>query len=424
MIRPSAPARPRGAPVPGVAAVHGAWDAGRMLDDDLRRAVAARFETDQVPLLRRLVEAPSHTAAKDDVEACARLLDDEAARLGLTTTRRPDPSGRFADHRVYATPATTEDDRALLLVGHVDTVFPRSTGFLSFRREGDAVYGPGVLDMKSGLTSVLAALDAIRVVAPDAWRALKVRFVVVTDEEVGSPSSAALHGELAARTTAALVFEAGRDKDEIVVARKGSGGFKLTARGRAAHAGNKHEDGVNAIHALALAIPRIEELTDYARGTTVNVGIVEGGTAKNTVPDHASCTIDARFTTAAEATRLQDELQRLASATLPGRLAAARYELTGGVSRPPMEPSSATQSLRAHYERHAAAVGLGVGEAPLQGGGSDANLLAAAGVAVIDGLGPWGKHFHKVEETSSLSSLLKRTQALATFLVDAAAFVP
>ncbi len=382
----------------------------------LHAAVDAAFEREQVPLLQRLVEAPSHTAAKDDVEIAARILDEAFVARGMAVERHPDASGRFAAHRVYRTPACGVDDRAPLLVGHIDTVFPKSLGFLTFRRDGDAVFGPGVLDMKSGLTSILFALDAIR--TTELWSTLRVRVVVVTDEEVGSPSSAALHKALAAKTTDALVFEAGRDADLIVTARKGSGGFMLLARGRAAHAGNKHEDGVNAIHALALAIPQVEALTDYARGVTVNVGIIEGGTAKNTVPDSASCAIDARFNTAADAARVINALQAIAAAPMAGRLSAARLELQGGVARPPMEPSLATQELRARYEAHALQAGLGAGEAPLQGGGSDANLLAAAGVAVIDGLGPWGKHFHKIEETSSLSSLLRRTQALATFLVE------
>lgn len=406
-----------------------------MTDDELRALHAAvddAFEREQVKLLAALVDAPSHTHAKDDVERAALLVDEAAAALGLSCRRYPDPDGSFADHRVYATPATADDDRALALVGHIDTVFPRSMGFLSFSRDGDTAYGPGALDMKSGLTEVLFALTAVKRARPDAFTRLKARFVVVSDEEVGSPSSnAVLYDELGRVTSRALVFEAGRDEDTIVTARKGAGVYTLTARGRAAHAGNKHAEGVNAIHALSLVIPRVEALTDYARGLTLNVGLVEGGTAKNTIPDEASCQVDVRFERGEDVERVEAFFASLQRAPFEGvderllndRVRKASLEVTGGVSRPPMEATEATQRLRLRYEAHARAAGLKTGECPLQGGGSDANLLAARGVPVIDGLGPWGKHFHKVEEHSSLESLRRKTQALAAFLLEESALV-
>ena len=399
-----------------------------LLDESTRAlhdAVEAAFDSEQVPWLERLVEQPSHTYARDDVEAAHRVVDDLAQELGLVRTLYPDPEGRFADHRVYRTPATLERDRAFALVGHVDTVFPRSLGFLRFSRDGDTVRGPGVLDMKSGLSSILFALSALRRVSPDRFARLKLRFISVSDEEVGSPSSAPMYESMAPLTEGALVFEAGRDEDRIVVARKGAGAFRLTARGRAAHAGNRHHEGVNAILALALVLPRLEALTDYERGLTVNVGLIEGGTAKNTVPDRATCVIDARFLHLEDGAFLTAALEDISahpfrdlSDRMVARVREATFELTGGVSRPPMEPAEANQRLRERYEVHARAAGLGVGPAPLQGGGSDANLLAAQGVPCIDGLGPYGQHFHKVEEWSSLESLRRRTQALACFLAS------
>jgi glutamate carboxypeptidase len=399
----------------------------------LARAVDERFESAQVPWLRRVVDQPSHTAARADVEAAAAIVDELAATLGLGVERVPDPTGRFADHRVYATPATREGDRGLALVGHIDTVFPRKLGFLEFRRDdgpdgpgtGDVIRGPGVLDMKSGLSAILFALDALRRVAPARWAELRARVVVVSDEEVGSPSSHALYRRLAPAISAGLVFESGRKGDRIVTARKGGGVYTITAHGKAAHAGNDHRAGVNAIHALALLVPRIEALTDYARGVTLNVGLFEGGTAKNTVPERASCQVDARFETVADAERVTAALRALADrpfrgADVPDRLHEVRIEVTGGVTRPPMEPIPASQRLRLAYERYAAAAGLRVGECPLQGGGSDANLLVALGVPCIDGLGPFGEFFHQTEEWSSLVSLRRKTAALAWFLAERA----
>lgn len=395
----------------------------------LHDAVDAAFEREQVPLLRRLVEQPSNTPAKPDVEAAASIVDEAAAALGMIAQRCPDPEGVYADHRIYRTAATRDDDRTLALVGHVDTVFPRKLGFLDFARDdgpegpgtGDIVRGPGVLDMKSGLTVILFAIAAVQRCCGDG---LRVRFVCNTDEEVGSPSSEPYLHALAPKLTGALVFEAGRDADRIVTMRKGGGLFELTVHGKAAHAGNAHAEGINAIHALALLVPRVEALTDYARGITVNVGVIEGGTSKNTVPERARIMIDTRFDTRSDADHVIGALQAIARQPFrardwaPQKLRSVRGELSGHMTRPPMEPGPGTAELRARYEACAADVGLGIGEAPRQGGGSDGNLFAAWGVPTIDGLGPWGKNFHQTSEYSSLASLRRRTQALAVLLAQ------
>lgn len=408
----------------------------REVDDPTRGAlierVEQRFETAQVPFVAKLVDAPSGTREPQDVELAARILDEEARALGLSVELHPAPSGDYAAHRVYRTPACEAQTRALALVGHVDTVFPRSLGFFGFRREGDTAFGPGVLDMKSGLSAMFFALRALREVDAPSFAALPLRIVVVSDEEVGSPSSKPLFDTLAPHISAALVFEAGRVEDRIVTRRKGGASYRLRVRGRAAHSGNRHAEGVSAIHALALAIPQIEALTDYARGITLNVGLVSGGTAKNTVPEEAEAVIDMRYERVADVEGIEAALSAIAAAPLgpadrwpaggepPPRLANASATLSGGVTRPPMEASPASIALMQRYGVHAAACGLGHAEAPLQGGGSDASLLAAAGVPSIDGLGPSGAHFHETLERCSLSSLCARTQALAAFLLEEA----
>lgn len=393
-------------------------------------AVDDAFESQQVALLRRLVDTPSHTEAKDDVEAAAQILDEACEGLGMVVERHADPQGVFADHRVYRTPGTPADARSLAVVGHMDTVFPRRMGFLQMRRDdgekgagtGDVIRGPGVLDMKSGLTCIVYALAALRSVDAAAYARLPLRFICVSDEEVGSPSSKPLYEALAPKLSGGLVFEAGRTEDKIVTCRKGSARFEFVVTGRAAHAGNQHAQGINAIAVLSRLVIRAEAITDYDRGITVNVGIIEGGTAKNTVPDSARCVIDSRFLTVADANAVVEQMKALAAdpfgdeAGVPERLREAKVELRGGIARPPMEVIEGTQALRRRYEAHASAAGLRVGEAPLQGGGSDANLLAAHGVPCIDGLGPHGKLFHNPGEWSSLDSLRRRTQALAYLL--------
>ncbi len=231
---------------------------------------------------------------------------------------------------------------------------------------------------------------------------------------------------IAPRTTLALVFEAGRHEDRIITARKGTGSFTLTAIGRESHAGNEHAAGVNAIHALSLMIPRIEALTNYEAGTTVNVGLVAGGTAKNTVPGKAECEIDVRISTLEQMQFVASQLRQMIrwsfaeADEVPSRIRQAELILSGGIRRPPMETTAANTQLRKIYEEFANKAGLGTGEAPRQGGGSDANNLAACGVPTIDGLGPWGQFMHSIQEWSSLDSLRKRTQALACLLASGA----
>lgn len=408
------------------------WRASSQERAAIIAAVDDAFEREQVPFVQKLVDTPSFTTSRDDVEAAASHVDALALQIGLHMQRLADPTGTHADHRIYSTTAAATAERSIALVGHIDTVFPRSSGFLRFARDdgpdgpgtGDIIRGPGVLDMKSGLSVILFALAALRRAAPERAAALPVCFVCNSDEEVGSPSSEPLFRDLAPRLRVALVFEAGRDRDLIVTARKGGGMFELTVHGKAAHAGNDHASGVNAIHALALLVPRIEAITDYARGITVNVGVIEGGTSKNTVPERARCLIDTRFDTVRDAEEVIAELQAIADQPfgpdddVPARLRTVRAELGGAMTRPPMEASDASHALREDYERCAAEVGLGTGAAPRQGGGSDGNLLAAFGVPTIDGLGPHGKFFHQTTEWSSLTSLRRRTAALALWLAE------
>lgn len=385
------------------------------LDEALGRAVEARFESEQVPFLARLVEQPSCSREPEDVELAAKILDERAEGLGLRTTRLPDPDGFYADHRLYQTEGTGPDDASLGLVGHVDTVFPREMGFFGFERDGDTAHGPGVLDMKSGLSSIFFALEAVREVT--GGLSFPLRVIVNSDEEVGSRSSHAHFGRLAPSLREALVFEAGRARDEIVIRRKGTGSFQIIARGRAAHAGLAHADGVNAIEALALVLPKVGELTDYDRGLTFNVGLVRGGSSANTVPAEARCDIDSRLIDPADDPRGVAALERVvAEAELPARLAGATLELKGLYHRPPMVDTHESRELMRRYGAQAVKVGLSDQDAPLQGGGSDANLLAAAGVPVIDGLGPSGSGIHRTDERCSLDSLRRRTIALARFL--------
>jgi glutamate carboxypeptidase len=364
-----------------------------------------------------LVEVNSFTDNVEGGRKVGGLLRELFTIAGLES--RVKTSARYADHLLFSS-RPGANVPAVALVGHLDTVFPPGT-FEGYRRDGDLARGPGVLDMKGGLVVVAFALKALaethglEAVAP-------LRIAVVGDEEVGSPEGQAVIGEGIAGADAALVFEAGRTNppDAIITRRKGTGGMTARAFGRAAHAGNNHKDGVNALWAIARFTDRVQALTDYDRGVTVNVGKITGGQGKNTVPDEAEAALDIRFCTRADADALVAEIKRVAdeaAASVPG----ARITIEGGVGRLPLERTEASAALMRAYATCARASGLGGDEAPLIGGGSDASTSSAMGIASIDGLGPRGAGFHTKDERIEVATLVPKAQALARFLASRSA---
>jgi glutamate carboxypeptidase len=324
---------------------------------------------------------------------------------------------RYADHLLFASRLGTLAARPVALIGHLDTVFPPGV-FEGFRRDGDLARGPGVLDMKGGLVVVAFAVQALaETVGLDAVAPLRI--AIVADEEVGSPEGQGVIREGIAGADAALVFEAGRTKppDAIITRRKGTGGITAHAFGKAAHAGNNHKDGVNALWAIARFTDRLQALTNYDRGVTVNVGRIAGGQGKNTVPHEAEAAIDIRFCTRVDADELVAEISRAAeeaAASVPG----SRITIEGGIARPPLERTEASAALMRAYATCARASGLGGEEAPLIGGGSDASTSSAMGIASIDGLGPRGIGFHTKDEQIEVATLVPKAQALARFLAS------
>jgi len=364
--------------------------------------------------LRWLVEVNSFTENREGGLEVGRRLRSLMALPGVDASSVP--STRYADHWVFRT-AGNPRLLPIALLGHLDTVFPPGT-FEGYRVDGALRRGPGVLDMKGGLVVVAFALRGLAESLPGGLQALPpLRIVVVSDEEVGSPEGAGVIRHAIAGSTAALVFESGRAGDAIITRRKGTGAVTAVAHGKAAHAGNHHAEGKNAIWALARWIDAAQRLTDAARGVTVNVGKVSGGQSKNTVPDRAEAQADIRYVTRADGEALTERLRAAADragADVPG----TRVELSGGVGREPLEQTAANVALMEAYAVAARASGLGASEAPLIGGGSDASTSAAMGIASIDGLGPRGKGFHTVDEHIEVNTLVPKAEALARFLVS------
>lgn len=377
-------------------------------------AAADRRAAELLPLLRRWVEVNSYTANVAGCNRVADLLLDGFALDGLAATRVAGGGGAGGggDHLIWRTPAwEARPDHRLLLIGHHDTVFPPGT-FEVWDEEGDRLRGPGVLDMKGGLATIRTALAALADTGVLAELPLAV--ATVADEETGSSDSRTMLEDLARGARAALVFESGRTTDALVTRRKGTGKVTVSVHGKAAHAGNALADGINAVWALARFVDVAQRATDWDRGVTVNVGLFHGGTSANTVPEHATCQIDFRYVHAVDGHALMASLDRAAQG-----LAAetgARFVIEGGIRRAPLERTDASLALLRRYEACALAEGLRGGEAPLQGGGSDANTVSAVGVPAIDALGPRGKGFHTTDEYIELPTLAQRTRALVRFL--------
>jgi glutamate carboxypeptidase len=383
------------------------------MTDLVERALAAADarSPELLPLLRQWVAINSYTG---NIDGCNRVADALAAGFALPSLvlERVAAAGS-GDHLVWTPPAwaTAAAGERIVLVGHHDTVFPLGT-FDVWEHDGDRLRGPGVLDMKGGLATIRTALAALD--DAGALATLPLAVCSVADEETGSNTSRPLLERVARGAGAALVFESGRATDQIVIARKGTGKVTLAVTGKAAHAGNNLRDGRNALWALARQIDRAQAETDWDRGVTVNVGVASGGTSANTVPEHASCQIDFRYVRAVDGLALMDALANHAAA-VDATLGTSTV-IEGGIRRAPLEPSTASRALLARYEACARTEGLGGGEAPLQGGGSDANTVSAIGVPAIDALGPRGKGFHTHDEYIEVSTLAQRTRALVRFL--------
>ncbi|MCL2449070.1 MAG: M20/M25/M40 family metallo-hydrolase [Polyangiaceae bacterium] len=363
--------------------------------------------------LARLVEINSYTENPEGGRQVGTLLCELFAMPGLDASVRS--SSRYADHLIFRSRPDRPNRGAVALVGHLDTVFPPGS-FEGYRKGGALARGPGVVDMKGGLVVMAFALRAVAETASLDDLA-PVRVVVVSDEEVGSPEGQGVIAAAISGASACLVFEAGRRADAIITQRKGTGGMTLVAHGRAAHAGNAHHEGVNAVWAVAKFVDAVQKLTDYDRGITVNVGRIAGGDSRNTVPDRAEAQIDFRFTTRAAGADVEARIRAAASeaaAAVPG----IRVELAGGMSRAPLERTAATARLFEEYAACARAHGLGGDEAPLVGGGSDASTASALGIPAIDGLGPRGSGFHTRDECLEVSTLVPKAQAVARFLVQ------
>ena len=299
-------------------------------------------------------------------------------------------------------------DGRILLMGHLDTVYPDGTvAARPMRFEGPKILGPGVCDMKGGLLVGMYALRALQLASFRDFG--EIAFFVNSDEEIGSPSSRPIYGPVARKIDAALVLESARANGDIVSARKGSGEFTLRVTVKAAHAGVEPEKGVNAVVELAHQILALHELNGLSPGVTVNPGVIAGGTVSNVVPAEAWVVVDVRAIDPLGAETITGALRGLpAQIRLPG----ARAEISGHFSYPPMAKTPAVRLLAELARDSARELGFEINDVAT-GGASDANVLASLGLPVLDGLGPIGGLDHSPDEYIEADSLAPRAAMVA-----------
>ena len=344
------------------------------------------------------VEIESQTA---DIQGVNRLMDRVATGFRQAGARvdRIAGSGKTGDHLAISSP-WGGDGPGILVLCHLDTVHPKGTlAHFPFRVEGDRAFGPGIYDMKGCAYLAYAAYRSL--VESGRQTPLPLRFLYTSDEEIGSPGSRPLIESYAANAKYVLVTEPARDGGKIVTARKGVARLTIEVEGRPAHSGSRHPDGRSAILEMARQIIDIEAMTNYARGVTLNVGRIEGGTAANVVPERCSATIDLRVPTVSAADEMIGRLGALEPYNRD-----VKVRVTGGLNRPPYEKNAGIARLFEHAKRLAAELGFALGDAA-SGGGSDANFTADR-VPTLDGLGVDGHGAHTLEEHLLISSLVPR----------------
>jgi len=363
---------------------------------------------DIVECVRQLVEIESPSDNKQASDQLGALLAEKFETLGGKT--RFHKSASFGDH-LQVDFAGRRGGNPVLLLGHFDTVYALGTlANMPCRVAEGRLWGPGVLDMKSGIALMLTAIEVWRASHSDLPHPITV--LLVSDEEVGSDSSRHITENLAKRSAAVLVLEPSYGLHGAVkTARKGVGEYTLKVTGKAAHSGLDFEKGASAIVELAKQITKIAQMIDMQRGLTLNVGLVQGGTLVNVIPAEATAVLDVRIAKMKDATAIDRKLRALKPFNRKCRL-----EIDGGINRPPMERTAGVAALYQKASEIAKRAGWKLEEAAV-GGGSDGNFTAGLGIPTLDGLGGVGEGAHATHESIVISELPRRA-ALLTGLIE------
>jgi glutamate carboxypeptidase len=358
--------------------------------------------------LQTFVEAESPSLEKFPTDHCCGLVASSWSKHGVRVERLPQT--HRGDHlRITWWPHKSKPAGQLLVLGHYDTVY--STGTLRkmpFRVKAGKAFGPGIFDMKAGIVQALFALRALQ--EKNSTFRKRLVFLWTSDEEIGSESSRKLIENEARKSDAVFVLEPSfGPRGLLKTARKAIGEAEIIVHGRASHAGLAPQEGINAIHELALQIERIQKWNDPHRGISTNVCTVDGGTRVNVIPERASARFDLRAMTSADSRHVERWLKELHPV-----LRGARLEIRGKFERPPLERKMSA-ALFASAKSLAAQIGLTLGECTV-GGGSDGNFTAALGTPTLDGMGAVGDGAHSTHEHIIVSTMPARAALLAALL--------
>jgi glutamate carboxypeptidase len=373
-------------------------------------AFARSKQSEIIALIRELVECESPS---DHPPSVNRFVDLLASKLENAAQVRAFGGGRFGRNLLADFPLPgmrKQRDGQILVLAHSDTVWPLGTlAQMPFREKGGRLWGPGVLDMKSGIAFFLFALRALRELDIPVER--RVILQVNADEEVGSESSRPVTEATGGHSSAVLVLEPGTGlTGKLKTARKGVGAYTVTVHGRASHAGVDFENGASAVIELARQIERVAGFTNLKRGITVNPGVIAGGTRSNVVAADAWAEVDMRIARLKDAPALDKKFHSLRPFDK-----RCSIEVTGGLNRPPMERTPAIGKLFEIARGCAAELGVKLEESST-GGGSDGNFTAALSVPTLDGLGGVGEGAHAVNESILINRIADRTALLAMLL--------
>ncbi len=348
------------------------------------------------------IESPSH-----DGEAVNRMADQvqkEAETIGLNINRVPGRDG-FGDILMTRTP-WGGDGPGILVISHIDTVHPIGIKETKnkIRREGDKVYGPGIYDMKAG---AYIAIHAMRhLIRQGKETPLPVTFMYIPEEEIGSPTSQDLIREQAKKNKYVLVTEPAREGGKIVTARNGRLQYRIKVKGVPSHAGSRHMDGHSAIKEMAKIILKLEGLTDYEQSQTCSVGVINGGTLANVVPEECDIVVDCRIPDMDAAHKVMAFIEGLEPED-----DGCEIIVEGGVDRPPYEKFEEIAKLFDHAKGLAKEIGFDLQDLKT-GGGSDGNFTGALGIPTLDGLGADGHGAHSNDEFIYYSSLVERCKLM------------
>ena len=346
--------------------------------------------------LQQVVEINSYTKNHLGVNKVGELFDSWLKALGFSTTIYERES--IGHHRHYQSPHDAHAKK-LLLLGHIDTVFPEGK-FEEFSSDAEWVYGPGVCDMKGGN---IVLLEALRELKKSNIEIRNIDILFVSDEETGSDDSKKLTAELAKEYDYCFVYEAAGLDLEVVTGRKGVGTFFIDIEGKAAHAGNHYSDGHDANLEASHKLQELVKLTDLEKGTTVNVGKMEGGIGANTISPHSHLTFELRYKTQDEKERVLSKIETIVAHPY---VKGTKSKLSGGIQRDVMQTSDASLALIKSIES-IAKISLNYEE---RGGVSDANIVSSCGVVTLDGFGPFGDGDHTVKERALKSSFESRIE--------------